>query len=192
MKVVAFNCSPRPNGNTAAALGLVLAELERRGAETQLIQVGGKPLRGCSGCQVCRQRQDHLCALPDDGLNGYIRAMLEADGILLGSPVYFSSMTSEAKALMDRTGYALRSSGQNLLRRKAGAAVTVARRAGANMTFAELNMFFLINEMIVPGSQYWNVATVREPGDLEKNAEAVACLTRLGENMAWLLEKTLP
>ena len=121
-------------------------------------------------------------------VNGCIEKMRQADGIILASPTYFADVTTEMKALIDRGGFVSRANG-NFLRRKVGAAISVARRAGAIHAFDTMNHFFLISEMIVPGSNYWNVAIGREKGEVEKDAEAVRTMKILGENMAWLLKK---
>lgn len=122
----------------------------------------------------------------DDCVNDCIAKMIEADGIILGSPVYFSDITAEMKALIDRSGYVTRANGC-LLRRKVGAAVAAVRRAGAIHTLDSMQHFFLINEMIVPGSSYWNVGIGRQIGDVEQDEEGMKTMTTLGQNMAWLL-----
>jgi multimeric flavodoxin WrbA len=117
-----------------------------------------------------------------------VERFIEADGILVGSPVYFGSATPQTMALLDRVGYVSRHN-QNFLRRKVGAAVVVARRAGQNFTFAQLNYFFLISEMIVPGSTYWNIAFGREKGEVAADTEGIETVKRLAANMAWLMKK---
>ena len=188
MKVVGFNCSPRKDGNTAHMIMAAFEELEKEGIETEFIQVGGKDIKGCKACGACRKNADMKCIQKDDGVNGYIQKMAEADGMIIGSPTYFADLTPEAKALIDRCGYVLRSNG-NPLKRKAGAAVVAVRRAGSIHVFDSINHFFTINEMIVPGSSYWNMSLAREEGDFEKDAEGVKTMTDLGANMAWLLKK---
>lgn len=189
MKVVMFNGSPRKNGNTRGLLDTVASVLNREGIETEIIQVGGKAIRGCTACGQCRELQNGKCVLPDDGVNEFISKAVEADGIILGSPVYFSNMTPEIKALIDRVGFVCKGNG-NLLRRKVGASVVSVRRGGANSVFSSLNYFFLINEMIVPGSSYWNFAFGLAPGDYQQDEEGLATMNTLAENMAWLLKKT--
>jgi multimeric flavodoxin WrbA len=188
MKVVAFNGSPRPDGNTRILLGYVLGELEKEGIQTELVQAGGTPLRGCTACLECAVNKDRRCTIEDDPLNGYVEKMLAADGILIGSPTYFTDVTAETKALIDRGGYVIRQNG-NLLRHKVGAAVVAVRRAGAMHAFDTINHFFLINEMIVPGSSYWNIGIGRAKGDVERDAEGIETMRTLGRNMAWLLKK---
>ena len=188
MKVVAFNGSPRPDGNTYRLLSRVLDVLRGEGLETELVQVGGTRIHGCTACFQCRTRKDGRCAFDDDVANACIAKMTAADGVLLGSPTYFADITPEMKALMDRAGFVTRAGG-NTLRRKVGAAVVAVRRAGALHAFDSMNHFFLINEMIVPGSSYWNVAFGRERGEVEQDEEGLRTMTTLGENMAWLLKR---
>lgn len=189
MKVVAFNGSPRKKGNTEILLREVLKVLESHGLETELIQIGGKKVNGCVACMKCRDKKDGQCHKKNDLLNKCLKAMAEADGILIGSPVYFSDITPETKALLDVAGYALRAAG-NPLKRKVGAAVIAVRRAGAIHSFDSINHFFLINEMIIPGSSYWNLGIGKEKGDVLKDEEGLKTMKTLGENMAWLLKKT--
>ena len=188
MKVVAFNGSPRKNGNTAFLLRQVMEELEKEGIQTELVQVGGQPVRGCMACYKCRERKDRRCIYNDDKLNEWIGKMLEADGMLIGSPTYFAGLTPETKALIDRAGFVSRGNG-NIFRRKVGAAVIAVRRGGALNVFNAINAFFLINEMIVPGASYWNLALGGGMGEVQDDAEGIQTMKTLGENMAWLLKK---
>ncbi len=188
MKVVAFNGSPRKGGNTSLLIRNVLDVLENQGIETETIQVGGKSIHGCIACYKCFENKDCHCSVDKDMLNECIDRMVAADGIILGSPTYFACMTPEIKALIDRAGMVSRANGM-MLKRKAGAAVVAARRAGAVHTFDSINHFFTINEMIVPGSTYWNMGFGREKGEVENDAEGLAAMKTLGENMAWLLKK---
>lgn len=188
MKVVAFNGSPRSEGNTAILLRTVLAELEAAGIETRLVQMGPEVLQGCTGCYRCRQNKDKHCARTDDALNDYLDLMVEADGILLGTPTHFADLTTNMKSLIDRAGLVGRANGF-LFRRKVGAGVVAVRRAGAIHAFDSLNHFFLIEEMIVPGSSYWNIGVGLQPGDVASDAEGLETMKVLGRNMAWLLQK---
>jgi multimeric flavodoxin WrbA len=188
MKVVAFNGSPKKEGNTYLLIQKVFEEIQREGIETEQVHVGGKPLRGCIACLRCTENLDKKCALPDDGLNAYIEKMEGAEGIILASPVYFSNVTSEMKALIDRAGYVSRANG-GLLKRKVGAGVVAVRRTGANMVYSDLNFFFGIQEMIIPGSSYWNLGIGRRPGDVLQDEEGMTTMQILGQNMAWLLKK---
>lgn len=188
MKVVAFNGSPRKNGNTALMIDKVLEPVRQAGIDTEVIQIGGKLLRGCSACMQCVKNKDGMCVLPDDGMNDYIEKMRHADGILLGSPTYFADITAEMKALIDRAGFVGRVSG-NLYARKVGAGIVALRRGGGVHAFDTLNNFFLIQQMIVPGSLYWNLGIGREEGESANDAEGMNNMTDLGETMAWLLHK---
>ena len=189
MKVVAFNGSSRPKGNTSLMINMVFEELQKEGIQTELIQVGGKPIHGCLACYKCLENKDGRCALDKDMLNDCVAKMVEADGIILGSPVYFADMTGAMKCLVERAGMVTRVNGDQL-KRKVGAAVVAVRRAGSVHTFDSLNHFFLIGQMVVCGSSYWNVGIGRQPGEVEKDEEGVLTMRNLGRNMAWLLKKT--
>ena len=184
MKVIAFNGSARKDGNTAKLIGFVFEELKKEGIETELIQLSGTNIHGCRACYGCFKKKDGKCVFEDDMVNEYIKKMAEADGIILASPVYFANMSTELKALIDRSGFVNRAN-NNLFRRKIGAPVVAARRAGAVFTQDSINHFFLINEMIVPGSSYWNIGF----GDVQTDKEAERTMRDLGKNIAWLLKK---
>jgi multimeric flavodoxin WrbA len=188
MKVIAFNGSPRLNGNTHQALEIVLTELRQEGIETELIDICREDLKPCRACGTCGRNKDERCVMGDDHLNEYIQKVKAADGLLIGSPVYFGSMNAQTKALVDRLGYVARANG-DMLRRKVGAAVAINRRAGALDAFDQINKLFLISQMIVPGSSYWNVGVALKPGDIVSDEEGVRTLKILGQNMAWLLKK---
>ncbi len=188
MKVLGINGSPRKQGNTADMIRTVFEELEAIGIDTEFYQLGGRILRGCTGCRTCFERRDETCRYGDDGMNEVIAKMKSADGILIGSPTYFADLTAETKALIDRAGY-VGLSNEGMWRRKVGAAVVAVRRAGAVHVFDSINHFFLINQMIVPGSSYWNLGVARNPGEFAQDQEGVATMRNLGRNMAWLLNK---
>ena len=189
MKVVAFNGSPRKDGNTAILIRRVLQVLEEEGIKTELIQLAGQQIRGCNACRTCYTTKNKRCAIEDDNVNKYIRKMLRADGIILGSPVYFSMMTPELKALMDRAFYVARAN-SDMFKRKVGAAVVAVRRAGGIPTFDAINHFFLMSQMIVPGSSYWNIGIGRKKGEVKSDEEGMETMETLGKNMVWLLKKT--
>ena len=189
MKVVAFNGSARKGGNTAILLGYVLRELEAEGIETELVEMSGARIHGCLACRECSAKKDKRCAQAKDEGNAFIEKMTEADGILLGSPTYVTDVSPEIKALIDRACMVSSANG-GLFRRKVGAGVVAVRRAGAIHAFDTLNHFFLITEMIVPGSTYWNIGIGREIGEVEKDEEGIRTMKTLGRNMAWLLKKT--
>lgn len=188
MKVVAFNGSARKDGNTAILVRKVFAVLEAEGIETELVQLAGQPIRGCRACFSCLKTKNKECSTRDDQVNEWLAKMLAADGIILASPTYFTDVTTEMKALIDRCGMVARTNG-NLLRQKVGAGVVAVRRAGAMHAYDTLNHFFLVNEMVVPGSLYWNIGIGRDKGEVEGDEEGMRTMTRLGENMAWLLKK---
>lgn len=139
-------------------------------------------------CGQCFKKQDKRCVIDDDIANGCIEKMLAADGIILGSPTYFTDVSTETKALIDRAGYVSRAN-DDMLKRKVGAAVVAVRRAGSIHAFDTINHFFLIGQMIIPGSTYWNVGIGRAAGDVESDKEGLQTMQDLGRNMAWLLKK---
>lgn len=188
MKVVAFNGSARKDGNTAVLINKVLAKLEAEGIETELIQLAGKKISGCKACFGCFKNKDKRCVVKSDILNDCLEKILEADGVILGSPTYFADVSTEMKALIDRVGFVARAN-DNMLKRKVGAAVVAVRRAGSIHVFDSINHLFFISEMIVPGSSYWNMGIGLQPGDAEGDEEGVQTMETLGENMAWLLKK---
>lgn len=191
MKVVAFNGSPRKEGNTAFLIKHVLTELEKEGIETEIVQIGGKSIHGCIACSKCFENRDRRCVIDKDIVNECIEKMLEADGIILASPTYFADLTPELKALIDRAGFVAKANDE-LFRRKVGAAVVAVRRAGSVHVFDSINHFFTISQMIIPGSSYWNIGIGLAEGDVEKDEEGIRTMKVLGQNMAWLLKKLHP
>jgi multimeric flavodoxin WrbA len=187
MKVVGFNGSARKNGNTSILINQVFAELQKEGIETELVNLAGKKIHGCIACMKCFQNKDQRCSQKEDIVNECIEKMLAADGIILGSPTYFANVSTEIKALIDRTGLVAKGNG-DMFKRKVGAAVVAVRRAGSVHVFDAINHFFLINQMIIPGSMYWNMGVGLEKGDVEKDQEGMMTMTTLGQNMAWLLK----
>ncbi len=188
MKVVAFSGSSRKGGNTAALVRLVFEVLEKEGVETELVELAGTPLKGCAACYKCFKNKDGRCVVQDDPMNLYIEKMDKADGIILASPTYFADATASIKALIERCGMVARANG-DMLRRKVGAPVVAVRRAGACHTFSTLNYFFFISQMIVPGSNYWNMGFGLDRGEVCADEEGVRTMRVLGENMAFLLKK---
>jgi multimeric flavodoxin WrbA len=189
MKVVAFSGSARKDGNTAVLVREVFSELEAAGVECELIQLAGKKAHGCTACMKCAETKDGNCAGVRDFISEEcIPRALEADGIIIASPVYFADITTETKALIDRLGYASRQGG-NKLARKVGAGVIAVRRAGAIHAFDSINHLFLISEMVIVGSSYWNIGVGRTPGEVAGDEEGMRTMRTLGANMAWALEK---
>jgi len=191
MKVVAINGSARKGGNTARLIETAFGALRGAGIECELIELAGKDIRGCTACMKCREKQDGQCHGRRDFGNEVIERLRDADGVILGSPTYFADVTAELKAIIDRVGYVSMSNGGFFVR-KPGAAVVAVRRAGAIHVFDTINHFFLINQMVVVGSSYWNVGIGRAPGEVEGDEEGMRTMVRLGENMAWLLGKLAP
>jgi multimeric flavodoxin WrbA len=188
-KILAVNGSPRTDGNTAAMIKAVLNVCKKAGHDTEIYQAGGKPVRGCIACGACGKRTGRC--VTDDWVNELYPKMVEADAIILGSSTYFSDLTPETKAVIDRTGYISRCDGMRFSR-KIGAGITAVRRAGGIHTLDSINHFFLINDMIVPGSAYWNMSLARDKGEYEKDGEGVKTMERLGENIVWLLDRLKP
>jgi multimeric flavodoxin WrbA len=188
MKVIAFNGSPRTEGNTSLLIRHVFEGLRQNGIETELVQVGGQNIHGCIACFQCFNRKDRRCAVVDDIVNSCVEKMISSDGIIIGSPTYFAALTPETKALIDRCGMVARAN-DDLFKRKVGAAVVAVRRAGAIDVFDAINHFFTISQMIIPGSSYWNIGIGRNIGDVEQDEEGVKTMRDLGENMAWLLAR---
>ena len=187
MKILGISGSPRIGGNTDAAVQRVLANLEKQGFQSEFISLGQHPVKPCTACMRCVQAKK--CVLLDPDFEMIYQKCVEAGAIILGSPVWFGSATPQMMSLLDRVGSIARRSGENMLRRKVGAAIAVARRAGKNFTFAQLNYFFLISEMIVPGSSYWNVVDAVQKGDIDKDLEGLKTLDTLADNIGWLLKK---
>lgn len=187
MKAVAVNGSPRRGGNTEILLKEALAPLTKAGWETELIHIGGTPIRGCRACYHCFDAKDSRCGQKDDGFNGCFEKMVAADAIVLGSPTYFSDVSAEMKALLDRAGLVALANG-GLLRGKIGAAVVAVRRGGGTHAFDTMNHMFLMSGAIVPGSTYWNLGFGLDKGEVAKDDEAFRNMHDLGQTIAWLGE----
>ncbi len=187
MKTIGFNGSPHKKGNTFLALRQVFEQLESRGVETEIMHIGSQSIQPCDGCGKCKKTKDGLCAI-DDGLNVYMQKAYAAQGVVIGSPVYFGSVTPPTKALLDRLGYCARAGGY-LLKHKVCAAVAAVRRQGAVDTLNQIQYMFMLNQAILPSSVYWNFAVGRNPGEVKNDEEGMEALKILGQNMAWLLKK---
>ena len=188
MKVIAFNGSARKDGNTAILINQVFSELEKQDIETEMIQLSGQKIKGCIACYKCFENKDQRCSVKNDIVNDCIEKMLQADGIVLASPTYFADVSAELKALIDRVGLVAKANG-DMFRRKVGAAIVAVRRGGSVHAFDSMNHFFLISQMIIPGSSYWNMGFGLEIGDVENDEEGLQTMMTLGQNMAWLLKK---
>ncbi|MBN2526137.1 MAG: flavodoxin family protein [Deltaproteobacteria bacterium] len=186
-KVVAFNGSPNREGNTGFMIRQLFDSLSAEGIDTEMIQLADKKIRGCKACFKCMENANKKCAINDD-VNDCIEKMIEADAIVLGTPTYFADVSTEIKALIDRAGLVAKANGE-LFRRKLGAAVVAVRRAGSVHAFDSINHFFLIGQMIIPGSCYWNMGIGRGQGEVTEDEEGMRTMKVLGENMSWLLKK---
>lgn len=191
MKVIAICGSARKEGNTSLLLNAVLKPLAEAGAETELIELAGNEIRGCMGCYVCYLKKNRECVLTKDRVNESISKIVAADAILLGSPAYFGDVSSEMKAFIDRSSMVNKANGY-IFKRKIGAAVVAAGRAGAVHALDTMNHFFLLSQMIIVGSNDWNVGTGMEIGEVLDDEEGMKTMHQLGENMAWLMKKIKP
>ena len=184
-KVLAINGSPRKDGNTAILIRTILGEMETAGIETEIIQIGGKKVHGCTACMKCFENQDGKCAIENDMVNSIMEKMREAEGTILGSPVYFLDITPEMKVLIDRAGFV---SYANSFppKNKIGNATVAVGRAGASRTADTMLHFLLVNDMIVPGLPV--IGMGREIGDVKRDEEGLDRAKHLGQNMARLLK----
>ncbi|MBS6022506.1 MAG: flavodoxin family protein [Paeniclostridium sordellii] len=187
MKVVAFNGSPHKKGNTYNAIETVAKELEKEGIEVEIVHVGNKAIRGCIACGGCSRNQNERCVLDKDEVNEWIQNMKEADGIILGSPVYYSAIAGTMKSFLDRAFYVASSNG-GMFRHKVGASVVAVRRSGGIPVFDQLNNYINYSEMIMPTSNYWNVAYGTAPGEVTQDEEGMQIMRVLGKNMAWMMK----
>jgi multimeric flavodoxin WrbA len=185
VKAIAIVGSPRKRGNTEILTRHVLKAMEEEGLETELISLAGREIKPCTACMVCKKEE--RCPLEDDLFPIYLR-MKESDAIILASPVYFGSATAQMKAFIDRTGYIGLHNGR-VFEGKVGGSLAVARRAGQNFTFAQLNYWFQIMGCFVPGSTYWNVAFGREKGEVTGDEEGMKTAWNFGKNVAFLVKK---
>ncbi len=180
MKTLLINGSPHPNGCTFTALSLVAGELEKAGIETEIVQIGTKDIRGCIGCRKCATLG---CCIFHDIVNEIAPKLMEADGVVIGSPVYFAGMNGTLVSFMDRLFY---STGDK--RMKVGAAVVSSRRAGSVQTFNAINSYFTISQMPIASSRYWNEVHGYTKEDVMKDEEGVQTMRILGRNMAFLMK----
>ena len=182
MKVVGINGSPRKEGNTAILIQTVFNELNRQGINTEMISLSGKNIRGCTACGACMKQKNKQCIITDDFFNVYLEKMIDADGIILGSPVYSAGVTSQIKALIDRASIVL-AANRGLLKYKVGAAVIAARRGGAISAFDTLNHFLHSKEMFLVGSTYWNMVYGNTIGEVEQDQEGMDNMKNIGESL---------
>lgn len=184
-KVIAINGSPRNNGNTSILLGHIMEDLEKDGITTEEVNLGGRVARGCTACMKCLENQDGHCVYDDDIINSCIDKMAGAEGIILGSPVYFLDVTAEMKGLIDRAGLVAMVN-RDLFQRKVGVAVTVMRRAGATTALNTLVNFMVFSGMIIPGKPVIGVGN--EIGAVNKDEEGIRRAHDTGKNLSWLLK----
>jgi len=188
MKVLLISGSPKPNGNTAQLLGECAKVIQDSGVETEIVSLAGMKIESCIACLKCAKTGE--CGL-DDGLNEIIGKIKQAEGLIVGVPVYFGTARGDMMCALQRIGYVSRNNG-NFLGGKIGGPIAVARRGGQTLTLQEMMMFFLINDMIVPGSSYWNMAFGRLPGEALKDEEGVAAIRHFAGNVANLVKKLHP
>jgi multimeric flavodoxin WrbA len=187
MKTVAFNGSPKKDGNTYHAIRMVADVLEKEGIETEILHVGNKAVRGCLACGQCVKMKNEQCVQTDDPVNEWIQKMKVADGIILGSPVHFSAIGGTMKSFLDRVFY-VTGVNDSMLRHKVGVSVVAVRRSGGLPTFNQLNNFLSYAEMLLPTSNYWNVIHGTKPGEVTQDEEGKQIMQTLGRNMAWLMK----
>ena len=187
MKVIAINGSPKKEGNTYHALRIVLDELGKEGIPGEILHIGNKEIRGCLACGKCAKNKDEKCIQSKDPVNEWIAMMKEADGIILGSPVYYASISGTMKAFLDRAFYVSGANG-SMFRHKVGASIAAVRRSGGLPAFNVLNNYLLYSEMLIPASNYWNVIHGARPGEVVHDEEGVQIMRVLGKNMAWLMK----
>ena len=185
MKAVAINGSPRPGGNTEIMLKKVLEPLVEAGWETEYLKIGGRPVRGCTACMKCFENKNMRCIIEKDGMNEFLEKMYQAEAVILGSPTYFTDVTSEMKALLDRAGLVSVANG-GALKGKIGAAVVAVRRGGGTHVFDSINHMFLMSSMIVPGSTYWNIGFGLGKEEVLGDEEGMNNMNHLGKTIAWL------
>lgn len=186
MKVLAFNGSPKKEGNTYHAIKIVTDELEKEGIETEILHVGNKVIRGCIACGQCSKNKNEKCSIQNDDVNEWIQKMKEADGIILGSPVYYCGIAGTMKSFLDRA-FLVTSVNDRMLRHKVGASVSAVRRSGGIPTLNQLNNYINYSEMIIPTSNYWNVIHGGAPGEVLQDKEGVQIMRILGKNMSWTM-----
>lgn len=187
MKVLAINSSARKDGNTALLINTVFEELKKEGIETEMVQLAGKMIEPCKACWACGGRKN--CVHKKDLFQEIYEKMIQADGILLGSPVYMANISANMQAFLERASVvADMNRNENLLRHKVGAAVTAARRGGALNALDAMNHFFMLQDMFIVGSSYWPMAYGRMPGEVKEDQEGIETMKNLGQNMAYLLK----
>jgi len=187
MKVIAINGSPDKKGNTFLALNMVGNELQADGIEFEILHIGHKMIHGCTACGKCASNKDERCVIKTDDLNKWIQKIKKVDGIIIGSPVYYSGIPGTMKSFLDRLFFVSGSNG-NLLRHKVAAGIVAVRRTGGSVTLDSLNHYLTYSEMIIATSNYWNVIHGSNSGEVKYDGEGKQIMRILGKNMAWLLK----
>ena len=188
MKCVAINGSTRKQGNTALLIEMVFEVLRSQGIDCELLQIGNQTIQGCTGCGTCRKQKNNQCVITDDSVNDYVKRLADSDAILLGSPTYFADVTANMKALIERLGR-VAAANDSLFSHKIGASIVAVKRAGGIHAFNTLNNFFLVSNMVVVGSCYWNVGFGGAIGEVQQDRTAQTTMETLGKNIAWLMKK---
>ncbi len=188
MKVMAIVGSPRKKGNTAFLVKEAMKIIASEGIETEVIHLSGKKIDPCNGCLRCKKTK--YCVLTGDDFDSVLSEMKKADGIILASPVYFGSATSQLTSLLHRAAYVQRQTGA-YFSGKVGGPIVVARRAGHNFTLAQLLLWYFINDMIVIGSSYWNIGVAGSAGkkDMQKDSEGIETIRHFAKSMARVMKK---
>ncbi|MEI6286754.1 MAG: flavodoxin family protein [Bacillota bacterium] len=189
MKVLAINGSPRKGGNTTLLINTIFTELQKHGATTEMVQIGGQIIRGCLACRQCFKNRNEKCVIKNDPINELIQKMKEADVIILGSPTYFTDVSAEMKAFIDRVGL-VGGANNNMFKYKIGAAVVAVRRGGATHAFDTMNHFLHKHQMVMIGSTYWNFGIGLDSGEVAKDDEGMENMRNIADNIAWLYTKT--
>jgi multimeric flavodoxin WrbA len=187
IKVLALNGSARNDNDLPVLLQYVLTELEREGIQTELVELRMTMIHACLACDECETLRNGQCAQTDDMGNTLIEKMAQADGILFGSPTEEADISPQMKALLERACSVAQANHQ-MFRHKVGAAVVSVHSAGAIQAFDTLSHFFMVNEMVVPGTSYWNAGIGRQGRTVDSSTDDYATMKTLGKNMAWLLE----
>lgn len=187
MKVLGINSSARKDGNTAILMEKVFEALNKEGIETEMIQLSGKIIEPCKACFACGGKRN--CVHKKDQFQNIFEKMTQADGIILGSPVYTANISANMQALLERASVVTdMNRKENLFQHKVGAAITAARRGGALNALDAMNHLFMLQNMFIVGSTYWPMAYGQMPGDVQKDEEGLATMSNLGQNMAYLLK----
>ena len=187
MKALAINGSPHKDGNTAFALQQIGDSLKEEGIDFEMAHIGHKAVHGCIACNKCAHSANGKCASFDDAVNEVLPLMRDADALLLGAPVYYAGIAGTMKCFLDRSFFVASANG-GLFRHKLGAAVAAVRRSGGMTSFDTINHYFLISEMIIAGSSYWNIIHGRKIGEAAQDQEGIQTMRTLGKNIAWILK----